>query len=110
MIIMAMVTAAAKKTKIPKTPKAITPPIFSLPLFGPDLTADVVSEISLSNGLFKLFLFLLEGFFVGGVVEDGFGGAVLLEGNRDEGFDELGLDVVVGKEVWTDGMIGLLFL
>lgn len=52
-IMTIMVTTAAKKTKPPKTPKAIMPPMLSLPLFpfGLCLTEDV-SPISLSNGRF----------------------------------------------------------
>ena len=47
-----MVTTAAKKTKPPKTPKAIMPPMLSLPLLPLELClTEDVSPISLSNGL-----------------------------------------------------------
>jgi len=46
-----MVRTAAKKTKPPKTPNAMIPPGFILPVLGPDLTAEDESAISLSNEL-----------------------------------------------------------
>lgn len=96
------VMTAAKKTKPAKTDRAMMPPVFILPVFGPALTADEESAISLSNAWFKWFLFLFKGFLV--VVDDdvSLGGFVwtFVDGYLEDGLVEMlgdGLDVVVGS-------------